>query len=97
MMFFVSFFVFRAIIREIGPTLPRYMVMMIMILPQRFSSDVRLLVRPTVAAALTVSKTMSRASASVTADKRMVAVNRIINAILTTATALLTACFEMVR
>ncbi len=50
-----SFLVWKATIREMGPTLPRYMVIIIMILPIIFSLGVRSLVRPTVAVALTVS------------------------------------------
>ena len=41
--------------REMGPTLPRYMVTIMIALPHRFSVGVRFLVSPTVAVALTVS------------------------------------------
>lgn len=55
-----------------GPTLPRYMVTIIISFPQRFSMEVRFLLNPTVAVALTVSYTISITSASVTTDKRIV-------------------------
>ena len=45
----------NAIAREIGPTLPRYIVKIIMIFPKVLRRGVRFLVRPTVAVALTVS------------------------------------------
>ena len=47
--------VFRAIASEMGPTLPRYMVAMMMHFPKEEREGVRFLVRPTVAVALTVS------------------------------------------
>ena len=41
--------------REMGPTLPRYMVPMRIVLPAPFRLEVRFRVRPTVAVALMVS------------------------------------------
>ena len=96
MIFVLPFFVLNAMKREIGPTLPRYIVMMMTILPHIFNADVRFLLNPTVAVALTVSYTMSSTSASVTADKRRVEINMVIKDMPATATALLTACFEIV-
>ena len=55
MMFGLSFFVKNAIAREIGPTLPRYIVAIIISFHAVFRLGVRALVRPTVAVALTVS------------------------------------------
>ena len=89
------FLVLKAIKREIGPTLPRYIVIMIMILPHIFSVGVRSLVSPTVAVALTVSYAMSMISASVTAESNMVDINIIINETVITATALLIACRDI--
>ena len=45
----------NATTRDMGPTLPRYMVTIIISFPQRFSMEVRFLLNPTVAVALTVS------------------------------------------
>ena len=45
----------KAIASDIGPTLPKYIVAMIIILPMLPSEEVRFLVSPTVAVALTVS------------------------------------------
>ena len=46
--------------REMGPTLPKYIVVMIMILPKTSRLAVRFLESPTVAVALTVSYKMSQ-------------------------------------
>ena len=70
---------------------------MIMILPNVFNNEVRLLVSPTVAVALAVSYTISRALASVTADNSIVDRNIIVNDIPTTAMALLSACLGICR
>ena len=96
MIFSFSFFVLKAIAREIGPTLPRYMVAIIINFPHIFNPGVRSLVSPTVAVALTVSYAISRESAFVTADNSNVDTNIIINDIQNTATALLTAFFGIV-
>ena len=81
--------------REIGPTLPKYIVIMMIHLPIVFRLGVRFLVRPTVAVALTVSYAMSNEEASVTAESNSVEVNMIANDMHTTAIALLTACFAI--
>ena len=96
MIFLFSLLVLNASNKEIGPTRPRYIVVMIIILPHRFKEGVKFLVRPTVAVALMVSYTISRALASVTADNNTVEVNITMKDTLVTATALLMACFEMV-
>ena len=72
------------------------MVAMMISFPHKFNVGVKLLVRPTVAVALTVSYAMSNALASVTAASKTVETNRIIKEVHTTATALLIACFEIV-
>ena len=55
MMFVFFLLEFRANAKEMGPTLPRYMVPMMMVFPALFRYGVRSRVRPTVAVALTVS------------------------------------------
>ena len=45
----------NAIAREIGPTLPKYIVLIMIIFPKRLRDEVRFLESPTVAVALTVS------------------------------------------
>ena len=55
--------------------------------------EVRFLLNPTVAVALTVSYTISITSASVTADKKIADNDAMIKNIPTTATDLFTACF----
>ena len=72
------------------------MVIIIIILPQIVNVDVKFLVRPTVAVALMVSYTISRALASVTVANNTVEVNITIKDTLVTATALLMDGFEMV-
>ena len=95
-MFDFSFLMLKAIASEIGPILPKYMVMMIMILPQIFKAAVRPLDNPTVAVALTVSYITSSAGTSVTADKSTVATKAVANDMLIIATDLLMASFGMV-
>ena len=55
MTFWLSSLLPRATANEIGPTLPKYMVIIIIIFPARFSVGVNALESPTVAVALTVS------------------------------------------
>ena len=70
-----------------GPTLPKYIVTMIISFPKVLSVAVKFLERPTVAVALTVSYTASRADALLVAIKSMVDVAQIVRNITTTATA----------
>jgi UDP-N-acetylmuramoyl-tripeptide--D-alanyl-D-alanine ligase len=66
----------RATAREIGPTLPKYIVAVIINLPTALRLEVRFLERPTVAVALTVSYAISIAEApSVTAARSKVEQN----------------------
>ena len=81
-----------AINSEIGPTLPKYMVPIITNFPKKLSVDVKFLVRPTVAVALTVSYKISSISALVTAHKRIVDTDMIAKETAITATDLLTDC-----
>ena len=90
-LFSPDLFVLKAMSSEIGPTLPKYMVRMITIIPGRLRDDVRFLVRPTVAVALTVSYKISIREKSVKAARSTVDVNIIKNDVHTTATALPTA------
>lgn len=53
---------------DIGPTLPKYIVKIIIIFPTLLSVPVRPRESPTVAVALTVSYRISSAGASVTAE-----------------------------
>ena len=94
--FFFSRFVLNAMTKDIGPTLPKYIVTIIIIFPHTFSIGVKFLVSPTVAVALAVSYNMSSAFAFVQVAKSIVDVNIIKNDMHTTATALLTACFGIV-
>ena len=55
MTFWLSFALPSATASEMGPTLPKYMVTMMMNFPTVLRFAVRLLERPTVAEALTVS------------------------------------------
>ena len=80
-----------------GPTLPRYIVTMIINFPNVSRADVKFLERPTVAVALTVSYTTSRASALLVAIKRTVEVAHIARNVTTTATAFFTAISEIQR
>ena len=87
------FCVLSAINSEMGPTLPRYIVAIITIFPNKLRVDVKFLVKPTVAVALTVSYRMSRIFAFVPAHKRMVDTAIIEKDTAITATDLLTDCF----
>ena len=91
MIFCLSFLVLKAIAKEIGPILPRYIVIIITTFPQIFSEAVSPLDSPTVAVALIVSYITSNADASVTADKSTVATNAVANDMLIIATDLLMA------
>jgi hypothetical protein len=73
-----------------GPTLPKYIVTMIINFPNVLSVAVRFLERPTVAVALTVSYTASMADALLVAIKSTVAVAQIVRKVTATATAFLT-------
>jgi hypothetical protein len=86
----------RATAREIGPTLPKYIVAMIISLPTSLSVDVRLRESPTVAVALTVSNATSiTLAAGVTKLSSRVEATTIKPDIHTTAIALLTVCLVM--
>ena len=70
--FRLGFFPPKAIAMDIGPTLPKYMVKIIIIFPTLLSVPVKPRESPTVAVALTVSYRISSAGASVTAESRRV-------------------------
>ena len=72
MIFVFSFFKVKNVANEIGPTRPKYIVAEMITLPQTFSEEVKFLDSPTVAVALTVSKTTSRAGASVDSESNIV-------------------------
>ena len=55
MLFVIALLDANAIAIEIGPILPRYIVAIMISLPHTLRDEVRFLVRPTVAVALTVS------------------------------------------
>ena len=80
-----------------GPTLPKYIVTMIMSFPNALSDVVKFLERPTVAVALTVSYTTSRTEALLVASKRIVEVVQIVKKATATATAFLIESSEMRR
>ena len=80
-----------------GPTLPKYIVTIIINLPKVLSVAVRFLESPTVAVALTVSKTASIAEALLVAIKSTVDVAHIVRNITTTATAFFIDSSEMRR
>lgn len=95
-MFRLGFLPPNAMAIDIGPTLPKYMVKIIISFPKRLSAPVRLRESPTVAAALTVSNRISSAGAFVTAESSRVDTNITENDITVTATALYTDCFDIV-
>ena len=80
-----------------GPTLPKYIVTMMIIFPNVLSVAVRFLERPTVAVALTVSYTASMAEALLVAIKSKVDVAQTVKNITTTATAFFIDSSEMRR
>ena len=86
-----------AIANDIGPTLPKYIVTMIISFPNVLSVAVKFLERPTVAVALTVSKTASRGEALLVAIKSMVDIAQIVRNITTTETAFFIDSSEMRR
>ena len=86
-----------AIASEIGPTLPRYIVAVIMIFPAIFRVGVSALVSPTVAVALTVSYRTSSRSASVKQVSSKVEINIIANEVAKTAIDLLIAALGILR
>lgn len=71
-----------------GPTLPRYIVAIIMSLPDTLRLAVKLLESPTVAVALTTSYITSSAGASLTAINKTVDVKHMKKKVTDTATAL---------
>ena len=77
----------RAIANDIGPTLPKYIVTIMISFPNVLSVAVKLLERPTVAVALTVSYKASMAEALHVAIKSKVDVAQIIRNVTETATA----------
>jgi hypothetical protein len=86
----------RATAREIGPTLPKYIVAVIINLPTALRLEVRFLERPTVAVALTVSYAISIAETpSVTAARSIVEQNIIKKDVHITETALATVCLAI--
>ena len=82
---------------EIGPTLPKYIVTMITSFPNVLSVAVKFLERPTVAVALTVSYTASRAEALLVAIKSNVDAEHIVRKATATATAFFTDSSEIRR
>ena len=86
----------NAIAHEIGPTLPKYIVMIIIIFPNTFKDVVKFLDKPTVAAALIVSNIISIPGAFVTADKRIIDVKTTLKNVMTTAIAFTIDCFDIV-
>ena len=85
--FLFSFRRLKATASEIGPTRPKYIVSTIISLPQRLSDEVRFRERPTVAAALTVSKITSVKDAEVTALKASVEIKTVAKLVAVTARA----------
>jgi len=80
-----------------GPTLPKYMVTMIISFPKVFRVAVKFLESPTVAVALTVSYTASSAEALLVAIKSIVDAEHIAKNATATATAFFTDCSEIRR
>ena len=80
-----------------GPTLPKYIVMMIINFPNVLSVEVRFLERPTVAVALTVSYTASMTDTVLVAIKSKPDVAQIARNITTTAIAFFIDSSEMRR
>ena len=97
MIFGFAFFRLNAMAKEIGPTRPKYMVAIIINLPNVFKEPVRFLVRPTVAVALTVSYRMSSVGALEATESNTVEQSIMVNDINTTAIALSMDCFAIVR
>ena len=89
---FSCFLTLNATAREMGPTLPRNIVKIITIFPKISRVAVRFRERPTVAVALTVSKRISSAAASVTLARSKVEVRTVAKDIPTTPRAFPTAC-----
>ena len=80
-----------------GPTLPKYIVTIMMSFPNMLSVAVKFLERPTVAVALTVSYTASRAEALLVAINSTVDAVQIAKKVTATATAFLTEPSEIRR
>ena len=97
MTFWLSFLLPSATASEMGPTLPKYMVTMIISFPTVLSVAVRFLERPTVAVALTVSYTASRAEALLVAISNIVDAVQIVRNATATATAFFTDPSEIRR
>ena len=87
MTFWLSFLLPSAIASDMGPTLPKYIVALIISFPSVLSVAVKFLERPTVAVALTVSYTASRAEALLVAIKSTVEMAQIVRKVTATATA----------
>jgi hypothetical protein len=87
----------RATAREIGPTLPKYIVTIIMSFPNISRLEVRFRESPTVADALTVSYITSRAGAPLLDIKSTVEVAQIKMNVTETATAFFMDASEMHR
>lgn len=94
MIFIFSFFKLKDVAKEIGPIRPKYIVAERISLPQTFSEEVKFRDSPTVAVALTVSKTTSRAGASVDSESNIVERATMMKDENATATAFLVTCFE---
>ena len=80
-----------------GPTLPKYIVTIIIHLPSIFKLAVKFLESPTVAVALTASYMTSSAEASLTAINKMIEVKQIEINMTDTATALRMESADMQR
>ena len=95
MIFVLVLLLLKAMASEIGPTRPQYMVQIMIIFPARLRLGVKFRDSPTVPVALTASNMISKAGASVTADRRTVDRYMMENDMITTVMALLTNCFDM--
>lgn len=80
---------------DIGPTLPKYIVNMMMIFPKMFSVPVRFLESPTVAVALTVSYIALITEVLHVASNRIVDATQIVKKKTVTATAFFIESSEM--
>ena len=90
-------FPLKAMAKEIGPTLPMYIVAIIIILETVLRLAVRFLDKPTVAVALTVSYIMSVNAALLKTESKRVDVNTMTVAVAQTARAFLSDLPEMRR
>jgi hypothetical protein len=83
--------VLNAINSEIGPILPKYIVIITIILPHIFIVEISPLLKPTVVDALTASYITLKVSAFVTIDKTIIDISVMASDRLITAAALFTA------